>query len=409
MAPRGRGRSRKQFGESRMGAAWDAMRPFGFPQYMVVKTVKELLEVYGGEEGWPFIEEYSYKVLLEAILEKVEAKEKKKNEAGASASNTLAIEAPTGTTGLISGSEAEHGTDEMQLAEVPDTTPTQRHNALMITSPQSRCTGSNRGWLSEVQLTRPDPLDDTNSAQTTSTAAINSPPPGFPTKQTRSPCHGWMTSEDVHLPQPQVPKPQKSNAEFNSLPPGFTDAKLMRIPCRGWISEDVELPEPEVPKAQTSNAEFNSPPPGFTTKNMHSPSGGWFSEEVKLPEPDVVDTNTAKTRNAVINSPPPGFSDAKKTRSPCGGLIKEEVKLPEPKVLDTTAAKTSNAGVNSPPPGFSNVKRTRRPYHGWISEDWEEDLIELKPGPLAEKVAKLLLERRSPKRKRWDVKPDKDK
>ncbi|KAI4299429.1 hypothetical protein L6164_032892 [Bauhinia variegata] len=70
MAPRPRRRPRKNVGNTRFDAALDAMRPYEFPPQLVRKTIDQLLEVYGGNEGWPFIEEASYSVLLEAILEK---------------------------------------------------------------------------------------------------------------------------------------------------------------------------------------------------------------------------------------------------------------------------------------------------------------------------------------------------
>ncbi|CAA0834393.1 Nucleolar histone methyltransferase-related protein [Striga hermonthica] len=56
---------------SRMDAAVDALAPFGFPADKVKQGVKELLKVYGGDDGWPFIEEYSYKELIEALLRDV--------------------------------------------------------------------------------------------------------------------------------------------------------------------------------------------------------------------------------------------------------------------------------------------------------------------------------------------------
>ncbi|KAL3653489.1 hypothetical protein CASFOL_003170 [Castilleja foliolosa] len=65
-----RGRPRKRL--SRMDAAVDAMVPFGFLANKVEKHVNQLLEVYGGHEGWPFIEEYSYKELIDALLRDVE-------------------------------------------------------------------------------------------------------------------------------------------------------------------------------------------------------------------------------------------------------------------------------------------------------------------------------------------------
>ncbi|KAL5101876.1 hypothetical protein RYX36_006203 [Vicia faba] len=67
MAPRGRP-PKKTAGNTRMDAAMDAMRQFGFKKKLVWKTVEELLDVYEGTQGWPFIEEGSYKLLLESLL-----------------------------------------------------------------------------------------------------------------------------------------------------------------------------------------------------------------------------------------------------------------------------------------------------------------------------------------------------
>lgn len=66
MAPRGRPR---KVGLRRMDAAIDAMRPLGFSKELVKRTVSNLLEVYEGDAGWVFIEEASYKLLIDTILE----------------------------------------------------------------------------------------------------------------------------------------------------------------------------------------------------------------------------------------------------------------------------------------------------------------------------------------------------
>ncbi|KAJ8436109.1 hypothetical protein Cgig2_017092 [Carnegiea gigantea] len=80
MAPRGRPRG---VGNTRMDAAIDALKPMGFLPDVIRKKVRELLEVdaffvllllslyqvYGGPEGWAFIEEASYKLLIDSILE----------------------------------------------------------------------------------------------------------------------------------------------------------------------------------------------------------------------------------------------------------------------------------------------------------------------------------------------------
>uniref|UniRef100_A0A7C9E7G1 WIYLD domain-containing protein n=1 Tax=Opuntia streptacantha TaxID=393608 RepID=A0A7C9E7G1_OPUST len=52
-----------------MDTAIDALKPMGFLPDVIRKKVKELLEVYGGREGWAFIEEASYKLLIDSILE----------------------------------------------------------------------------------------------------------------------------------------------------------------------------------------------------------------------------------------------------------------------------------------------------------------------------------------------------
>ncbi|KAL9163854.1 hypothetical protein ABFS82_06G068500 [Erythranthe guttata] len=65
MPPRGRPRKPRL---TRMDAAVDAMGQLGFPQDKVKKYVKELLKEYGGVDSWPFIEECSYKELIEAML-----------------------------------------------------------------------------------------------------------------------------------------------------------------------------------------------------------------------------------------------------------------------------------------------------------------------------------------------------
>ncbi|KAH6762755.1 hypothetical protein C2S52_020188 [Perilla frutescens var. hirtella] len=51
-----------------MDAAVDAMLPMGFPEEKVKKHVKELLKEYGGDVAWPFIEDTTYKVLLDSLL-----------------------------------------------------------------------------------------------------------------------------------------------------------------------------------------------------------------------------------------------------------------------------------------------------------------------------------------------------
>ncbi|KAJ9160303.1 hypothetical protein P3X46_025716 [Hevea brasiliensis] len=100
MAPRGRTKK----GQMRMDAALDAMMSYGFPEELIVTTVKELLDVYG-MDGWPFIEEASYRVLLDSILEKVEKEAKEKGDSppsgGRDGNNTKASCAGPSSEALV--------------------------------------------------------------------------------------------------------------------------------------------------------------------------------------------------------------------------------------------------------------------------------------------------------------------
>ncbi|KAL2985409.1 hypothetical protein AAZX31_12G151100, partial [Glycine max] len=71
MASRARqNKKNKMQGITRMDVALDAMRPLGFRTQLILRTVNELLDVYGGNQGWCFIEETYYKLLMEALLSK---------------------------------------------------------------------------------------------------------------------------------------------------------------------------------------------------------------------------------------------------------------------------------------------------------------------------------------------------
>ncbi|GFY82095.1 hypothetical protein Acr_02g0003350 [Actinidia rufa] len=55
-----------------MDAAIDAMQRMGFPEKVVCRRVKKLLREYGGDEGWTFIEDAYYTVLIESLLNEQE-------------------------------------------------------------------------------------------------------------------------------------------------------------------------------------------------------------------------------------------------------------------------------------------------------------------------------------------------
>ncbi|MCE3050503.1 hypothetical protein HAX54_047389 [Datura stramonium] len=93
MAPRGRTKKRL----TRMDAAVDAMAPLGFDKRLVKITVKKLLKEYGGDELWPFIEEYSYKELIEAIL-RAQEEEQTETQKGVSSQDERVEDPALGST-----------------------------------------------------------------------------------------------------------------------------------------------------------------------------------------------------------------------------------------------------------------------------------------------------------------------
>ncbi|KAG9141521.1 hypothetical protein Leryth_019048 [Lithospermum erythrorhizon] len=65
---------RPKKGMCRMDAALDHMRPLGFSNQDIRAAVKDLLKVYG-DDGWVFLEEGAYKILLDTLLERAEGDE----------------------------------------------------------------------------------------------------------------------------------------------------------------------------------------------------------------------------------------------------------------------------------------------------------------------------------------------
>ncbi|KAK2430950.1 histone-lysine N-methyltransferase SUVR2 protein [Trifolium repens] len=96
MAPRRK--SRKMEGNSRMDAALDAMRQFGFEESLVRETIQKLLDVYDGIQGWPFIEEGSYKLLIESILSAEDRDNARNDDVGETSSSATPATGTTRTT-----------------------------------------------------------------------------------------------------------------------------------------------------------------------------------------------------------------------------------------------------------------------------------------------------------------------
>ncbi|GMI87251.1 hypothetical protein HRI_002394400 [Hibiscus trionum] len=172
MAPRGRPKK-----NTRKDAAIDAMKQYGFDINVVRRTIKELLDVYG-EDGWPFIEDSAYKVLLEAILEKVvketgEGTSDSKKQVTEIASNGTALESacsvvnPVNLNGLDCASEPNQALRSLQLT-----------NESGKDLPPVDAEGSIKSHLTPPPSHDPPPLQVSNSTAK------------------RRPYYGWICSDD---------------------------------------------------------------------------------------------------------------------------------------------------------------------------------------------------------------------
>ncbi|KAM0939053.1 putative WIYLD domain-containing protein [Dioscorea sansibarensis] len=85
MAPRVKS---KKVVSKKMGAALKVLTQFGFEKDAIVSTIKELIQEYGGEDGWVFIEDNGYQVVVDSILDRQNCEQKKDGkEVGESSSN----------------------------------------------------------------------------------------------------------------------------------------------------------------------------------------------------------------------------------------------------------------------------------------------------------------------------------
>lgn len=179
MAPRARPRKRL----TRMDAAIDAMTPLGFPEQLVRRTVKGLLEVYGGDVGWPFIEADAYKILIDTILDQPEegdvGEERNENE------NLLTVgEERNGDEELLQVGQETHEDENLLTNRALGD---ERPGCSIVADDPGPSTLSLPPLSSEVLDFIPTPRLD----------FIPTPPPASGlTRRRRRPCYGWISSDE---------------------------------------------------------------------------------------------------------------------------------------------------------------------------------------------------------------------
>ncbi|CAK7325838.1 unnamed protein product [Dovyalis caffra] len=247
-----------QVGLKRIHAALDAVRPLGFPEPLVRRIVRNLLKEYGGDEGWAFIEEGCYKVLIDTLLDEVEKSERENSEPGLSTDN--------GPKLLIENRPAEDGTkkDEPEIQFHP---PTIHSLAAMDVIPCSSVSDapdeklgvqvhsptSHSKQVQSTSMPSPVPLETDaldeklgmkdpsqqihsaqassshiNSSQITDIVPRSLKDVSSHVKFERQSCSPQISSTGVQSPQLFSP------LQVDSLPP------QRRKPCYGWLSSDDE-------------------------------------------------------------------------------------------------------------------------------------------------------------------------
>ncbi|XP_042431006.1 uncharacterized protein LOC122017452 [Zingiber officinale] len=153
MAPR-----RKKVGMKRIDAAIDALLPCGFTKETIVATVNKLLKVYDDDAAWHVIEEDSYKLVLETILDDQEQDARQ------------AEKAKEGTRTLDTSSKQIVKTE--QSVDWKDISCTDMNHNLVTYH-----VGLGQSTTAAVQLSQPNQIAEP--------------------QQKRRPCYGWISeSED---------------------------------------------------------------------------------------------------------------------------------------------------------------------------------------------------------------------
>ncbi|XP_031501448.1 uncharacterized protein LOC116265054 [Nymphaea colorata] len=83
----------KKVGLKRVDAAYDAMLPLGFSRSQIKSAIDSLKKVYGDKIVWRFIEDGSYRILIDTLLE--QQKEKGKEVAASQGNELVAWEGAT--------------------------------------------------------------------------------------------------------------------------------------------------------------------------------------------------------------------------------------------------------------------------------------------------------------------------
>nr|XP_011469900.1 PREDICTED: uncharacterized protein LOC101297485 isoform X2 [Fragaria vesca subsp. vesca] len=186
MAPRRRGPRGRPTQVSRMAAAVEAMAEMGFEPKLVRQKVNRLLkdDLYG-DEGWRFIEESSYSVLLDALLEDETSGDDNENASLSKDGNHVETTGagPSSSKVLLPCSNLEAVNITLQSKDDLDPA---SHNEALNNSPPTELPDASNFLPTVVETQGQEGTPVTHSAQQVDT---------LPTRR-RRPYYGWVGCED---------------------------------------------------------------------------------------------------------------------------------------------------------------------------------------------------------------------
>lgn len=204
----------KKLRQSRMHAAIDAMRPFGFSSKTVQTKVRALLKEYGGDDCWPFIESDAYSLLIASILEEQEEENKGEKsfvgenlletnvDGGSDAGPSEFVLSPVGSEIVDTASHTMQTVCNVKIepsqANVPNTIPITSQLPKTLPIIHMSCNQQANSGLSSICNVKIEP-----SQANVNTIPITSQPPKTPsfaalkTIQPKSEnLNGWLIEED---------------------------------------------------------------------------------------------------------------------------------------------------------------------------------------------------------------------
>uniref|UniRef100_A0A0D9XBA7 WIYLD domain-containing protein n=1 Tax=Leersia perrieri TaxID=77586 RepID=A0A0D9XBA7_9ORYZ len=146
---------RPRRGQRRIDAAIDHLSQYGFPRKLIRQTIDKLLsEKLYGRDGWVFLEENSYNIVVERLLEETEEMQQQedieKHEGGETSNEPLPENGIQTSEAQAPAAASEVAKVQAVPSELPDDA-----NAVPLPVPPARHITSTRcpcyGWISESE------------------------------------------------------------------------------------------------------------------------------------------------------------------------------------------------------------------------------------------------------------------